>query len=427
MLGTRFTARSLSSLSAAERERFLKSLSEAEARELLYQWEFWARDNQLPPAGSWLTWYLQAGRGFGKTRTAAEWVRARIEGGRSRRFGFIGRTAADVRDTMVEGESGILACCPPWFKPVYQPSRRRVIWPSGAVAMLYSAEEPDLLRGPQHDGLWHDEIATWQYASETWSNSQMGLRIGDPQQVISTTPKGGVALLKQIKALPSTVVTRGSSYDNRENLARAFYESAIAPFEGTRLGRQELMAEDLEDNPDALWKREEMIEAHRVRKVPELERIAVGVDPPATSSGTCGIVVAGLGLDDHGYVLEDASCQGSPLDWATAVDTAYGKWQADRVYVEVNHGGEMVETTLRTVNKRISLEPVRATRGKWVRAEPVSSLYERGEVHHVGAFPLLEDEQCQWVPGEPSPNHLDALVWVMTGLMLKRRKVIQVL
>jgi phage terminase large subunit-like protein len=411
----------LLSLPGSERQQVLASLSPADKAQLLYRWPFWARDAQLAPIDDWRTWLVLAGRGFGKTRCGAEWVREQIESGRARRVALVAATAADARDVMVEGESGLLAISPPWFRPRYEPSKRRLTWPNGAIATTYSADEPKRLRGPQHDAAWADELCAWRYP-ETWDMLMFGLRLGrDPRVVVTTTPKT-IPLLRKLMAQRTTRTTRGSTYDNAANLAPAFMADIIAAYEGTRLGRQELNAEILEDNPDALWKREAMIDAHRVAQMPALKRIVVGVDPSASGHGDeCGIVVAGLGVNGEGYVIDDRSRQGSPSEWALAAVAAYSVHQANALVAEVNQGGEMVETVLRTVDKdrAVTYKAVHASRGKYTRAEPIASLYEQGKVHHVGSFAYLEDQLCQWTPGEDSPDRLDALVWALSDLMLK--------
>lgn len=384
-----------------------------------YQWSFWARDNQLPPDGDWRVWLLLAGRGFGKSRTGAEWIRSQVETGRYHRLALVARTAADVRDVMIEGESGILRISPPWFRPKYEPSKRRLTWPNGAVATTYSADEPDNLRGPEHDGAWCDELAAWSYP-DAWDMLMFGLRLGaDPRVVVTTTPRP-TKLIRELVAAPTTHVTRGRTYDNASNLAPAFMEQIIAKFAGTRLGRQELDAEILDDTPGALWKRDQ-IEALRVVKHPDLSRIVVAVDPAVTSnegSDETGIIGAGLGTDQHGYVLEDASLRGSPLAWATAAVTLYYKLQADRIVAEANQGGEMVEHTIHTVDPNVPVRLVHASRGKYIRAEPVAALYEQARAHHVGTFPAMEDQLCTWTQGDESPDRLDALVHGLTDLMI---------
>jgi phage terminase large subunit-like protein len=372
----------------------------------------------LPPDGDWRAWLILAGRGFGKTRAGAEWVRAQIESGRCRRMILAARTVDDARDVMVEGESGILAICPPWNRPVWMPSTRMLKWPNGAIAMVYSADKPDLFRGKQCDGAWADELAAWRYP-EAWDQLLLGLRLGaDPRVVVTTTPRP-TPVIKELMAHPTTVVTRGSTYDNRANLAPAFFDGIISRYEGTRLGRQELYAEILDDNPNALWQRAQ-IDKLRVKEAPqELQRVVVAIDPSVTTTGDeAGIIVAGLGPDGHGYVLEDATIRGSPHTWGSRAVQAYHRHQADRIVAEVNNGGEMVELTIRTVDDKVAYKAVHASRGKRTRAEPIAALYEQGRVHHVGTFAELEDEMCDWEPEMPSPNRMDALVWALTELML---------
>lgn len=414
-------------MSAEEREQILASLTDDQAAELLYDWEFWARPNQLPPPGEWRTWLVLAGRGFGKTRTGGEWIRAQVESGRCGRLALVAPTAADARDVMVEGESGILAISPPWFRPLYEASKRRLTWPNGAIATLYSGEEPDRLRGPQHDGAWADELAAWKYP-ETWDMLMFGLRLGkDPRVVVTTTPKP-TKLIKELVTATTTVLTKGSTYDNAENLAPAFLEKIIAKYEGTRLGRQELHAEVLDDVEGALWKHSQLDEL-RVTRYPELKRIVAGVDPATTSedeSAETGIIVAGLGVDGKGYVLDDSSLKDSPDRWARAAVTAYHKFKADRIIGEANNGGDLVETVIRTVDPKVSYKKVHASRGKLTRAEPIAALYEQGKVHHVGVFPYLEDQMCSWLPGQKSPDRMDALVWALTELMLEPAPVYEI-
>jgi len=369
-------------------------------------------------------WLLLAGRGFGKSRTGAEWVREQVESGRSRRIALVAPTAADVRDVMIEGESGLLAICPPWNMPVYESSKRRLTWPNGAIATTYSAEEPDRLRGPQHDAAWCDEVAAWRYP-ETWDMLMFGLRLGvDPRCVVTTTPKP-IPIIRNLLKNPTTAITRGSTYENRANLAEAFFEQIVAQYEGTRLGRQELYAEVLDDVEGALWTRA-LIDQHRVKVAPELKRIVVAIDPAITASDDSdetGIVVAGLGVDNHGYALDDLSLRASPDGWARRAVEAYHARKADRIVAEVNQGGDMVEYTIRTVDPRASIKKVHAARGKQTRAEPIVALYEQGRIHHVGVLPQLEEQMCNWVPGMDSPDRMDAAVWAFTELMLGQRSM----
>lgn len=348
------------------------------------------------------------------TRTGAEWIRARIAAG-ARRVALVGDTAADVRDVMVEGPSGVLAVAPPWERPHYEPSKRRLTWANGAQATTYSADDPEQLRGPEHDTAWADELGKWRYA-DAWDQLQFGLRVGaDPRALVTTTPRP-VAILRRLLAEPGTVETRGSTYDNRANLPDAFFQRVIERYEGTRLGRQEIHAELLTDTPGALWTAA-LLERNRVAHAPPMVRVVIGVDP-AAGPGETGIIVAGLDADGTAFVLADATVEGPPATWAAAVAAAYDCHAADRVVAEINQGGTMVTTVLRAARAQLPITTVRATRGKYARAEPVSALYERGRVRHVGLFPLLEDQLTTFVPGGPSPDRLDALVWALTHLML---------
>lgn len=420
-------AAQLAALEPDEQRARLDRLDAAQHGRMLDDWEFWARPNQLPPPGDWRVWLLLAGRGFGKTRSGAEFVRARVESGLASRVALVGPTASDVRDVMIEGESGLLAISGEDWRPLYEPSKRRLTWPNGAVALAFSADEPERLRGPQHDLAWCDELASWRYAA-AWDNLLLGLRLGsDPRVVVTTTPKPN-KLVRDMLASPGTVVTRGATFDNAANLAPAFLDSVVRRYQGTRLGRQELEAELLEDLPGALWSRD-AIEAARVTAAPDLARIVVAIDP-AVSSGAgadeTGIVVAGIAHDGQVYVLDDLSGRMSPRAWALKAVAAYKKFAADRIVAEINNGGEMVEATLRSVQSDASFRALRASRGKAVRAEPVAALYEQGRVHHVGGLPALEDQLCAFtsdfdrVASGTSPDRLDALVWAVTDLMANR-------
>jgi phage terminase large subunit-like protein len=407
---------------------FIDTLTDEEAIRLRYTWQAWARDKQLEEIECpwpWTLWLILAGRGFGKTRTGAEKVIEWAQDDPHAHIALVARTAADIRDVMVEGESGVLACSPPWFKPKYEPSKRRLTWPNGAWATTYSADEPDSLRGPQHTKAWGDEPAAWQY-EETHDQLMFGLRLGkQPQAVYTTTPRA-TRFIKTLVRLKTTHTTRGTTYENLRNLAPNFQAQVIGKYEGTRLGRQELEGLILDDNERALWKREAMIEALRVTEHPDLKRIVVGIDP-SVNDGTevdnqelaeCGIIVAGLGVNDHGYLLADKSLMGSPMQWANEGVTAYRVFKADRIVAEVNNGGKLVEAVIRVVDKNVSYKDVHASRGKLTRAEPVSSLAEQGRIHHVGTHPEVEDQMCNWEPGAKSPDRLDALVWAFTELMV---------
>ncbi len=428
-------------LSEEEQEEFLKGLPLSALR---HDWDFWARPNQLEPEGDWVTWLILAGRGFGKTRVGAETIRKWVCGdtplspGRCSRIALVAETAADARDVMVLGESGILAVHPKEFRPEWSPTNRCLTWPNGAKAWTYNATEPDQLRGPQHDGAWTDELAKFQYAQETWDQLQFGLRLGEhPRQIVTTTPRP-IPIIRKLINDPDCVVTRGRTYDNASNLAAPFLKQIEERYGGTRLGRQELEGEILDDMPGALWNRE-MIDAHRKPEGVEYERIVVAVDPAATSgeeADETGIVAVGLARDAdgyaRGYVLADRSMKGSPEEWASAAVRLFHELDADRIVAEKNQGGEMVEAVIRAVDRNVPYTPVHASRGKHVRAEPISALYEQGRVHHVGKFDKLEDQMCLFTRDADrsagnSPDRVDALVWGLTSLFDKltgrRRRV----
>jgi len=395
------------------------TLSPEEQEQAMWDWSVWAREKQLAPPGNWRVWLILAGRGFGKTRSGAEWIRQKVINNEAGRIALIGATAADVRDTMVEGESGLLRIFPPGERPRYEPSKRRITFKNGAKATTYSADEPDRLRGPNHDCAWTDEIAAWRYP-EAWDQLIFGLRIGDDPRVVATTTPRPTRLIRSLVEREDVIVTRGSTYENQMNLATTFLEEVKARYEGTRLGRQELYAEILDDVEGALWTRE-MIEQSRVNNLPDLTRIVIGVDPAITSredSAETGIVAVGVDANGTGYVLDDRSLKGSPVEWANAAIALYHRSSADRIVVEANQGGDMVRHTLQTVESQIPIKTVHATRGKRTRAEPISALYEQGKVKHVGAFPVLEDQMCSWTPESDSPDRLDALVWGLTELMI---------
>ncbi len=423
----------ISSLPAEHRREFTAALTDVERRhylDQLYDWEGeWARPEQRAPAGEWSTWVVKAGRGYGKTRTGAENVRHWAETLPGVRIAMVARTASDVRDTMVEGESGIMAVCPPWNRPHYEPSKRRLTWPNGSMATTYSADEPDLLRGPQFHKAWADEVASWRFLIDTWTNLQMTLRLGDdPRLIVTTTPRP-LKWLRNLLADKTTVVTGGSTYDNRANLAAAFFDNVTRLYEGTSVGRQELYAELLDEAEGALWQRSD-IDDNRVVETPDLDRIVVAIDPAVSSneqSDETGIVAVGRAsvrgkgsrTSAHFYVLDDVSLRASPLVWAGKAIWLYDEQEADRIIGEVNNGGEMIESTIRTLRDDISYKAVHASRGKAARAEPIAALYEQGRAHHVGMFDDLEDQLCNWEPfgRQRSPDRLDALVWAITELM----------
>lgn len=429
-------------------------LSDNEAHLLLMDWEgLWARPSQiLPPEDAlpnvhWSVWLILAGRGWGKTKTGAQCV---IHWAKSvSRIAIVAQDAADARDVMVEGESGILESSPKDFRPLYEPSKRRLTWPNGAKGFLYSAEDPDSLRGPQHGAAWSDELCKWKYGQDTWDNLQFGLRLGDhPQQAVTTTPRP-IKLLKEILLRDDCVVTKGSTYENLKNLSQNFRAAVVSRYEGTRLGRQELSAELLDDIPGAMWQRSLLDECRAKQpegsdaifyngQAVELTEVVVAVDPPAKSgedADECGIVVAGKDRHGRGYVLSDRSMRGTPNEWGAATVAAFDAFGANRVVIEVNQGGEMATHVLQSCAKSLRDEGkrdtdylpttmVHASRGKATRAEPVSALYEQKKVSHVGFFPLLEDQMCEFTADFDrqkagySPDRVDALVWAFTYLIV---------
>lgn len=391
-------------------------------------WRHTRRANQVPPEGDWRNWLIMAGRGFGKTRTGAEWIRDYVQTHPGCRVALVGPTAADVRDVMVEGESGVVAVCERYrFAATYKSSKRRIDFGNGSFGFLYSADEPNRLRGPQHHIAWADEIGAWRYGPDAWDNLQFGLRLGDNPQVIATSTPRVVSLVRQLAKQASeegadTVITRGSTYDNKANLAPSFLTAIEARYAGTRLGRQEIEGELLEDVEGALWTIRQ-IDACRTRAadvdIGALTRIVVAVDPPATADGAeCGIVVCGVDADRRGYVLADTSRRGTPAQWAQTVIETFDEWNANEVVIEVNQGGDMAVDTLHTRRASLPVKRVHASRGKLTRAEPVSALYEQHRVSHVGTFSVLEDQMANWVPGETSPDRMDAMVWGLTALLI---------
>lgn len=438
-------AQLLAAMNETERQEWLQSLTKEQQALLKWNWNFWARPNQLEPEGAWNTWLILAGRGFGKTRIGSETIRSwacgstPLSGGRYKRIALVAETAADARDVMVEGESGILACHPKDFRPEYQKTNRKLTWPNGAVAYLYNATEPDQLRGPQHDAGWADELAKFQYMEATWDQLQFGMRLGPHPKIIVTTTPRPLSLIKKLVVDPDTFVTRGSTFDNSGNLAGTFLKAVEDRYAGTRLGRQELDGEILGDIPGALWSRSS-IDENRLKEPPaDLERVIVAVDPAASSeekSDENGIVVVGLARDSdgyaRGYILEDATLRGTPEEWSRQAVRMYRKWQADKIVAEKNNGGEMVESVIKAVDRTVPVKLVHASRGKVVRAEPISALYEQNRVHHCGRFDLLEDQMCEFSidqirnADKGSPDRVDALVWGLSEIFDKiagRRRV----
>jgi phage terminase large subunit-like protein len=411
-------AASLASRPRTEREALLGDLGPNELLALEHDWPFWARPGQLPPDGDWTVWLRMAGRGEGKTRSGAEWCLAQAEVMPGSIGHLVAPTAADTRDVMVEGPSGIVNIGHPAKRPEYEPSKRRLTWPNGTVALLFSADEPERLRGPQCHWAWADEVAAWRYP-ETWDQLLLGLRLGErPQVVVTTTPRP-TRVIRELLARPDCVVSRGKTSDNIANLAPAFLTQVVHRYQGTRLGRQELDGELLEDVPGALWTRT-LLDETRVSKAPPLSRIVIGVDPAVTSgeeADETGIVVCGSDERRHGYTLEDASGRYPPLGWARKVVSLFEAHKADRVVAEINNGGEMVEATLRMIAPGLPVTTVHATRGKQKRAEPVAALWEKGMAHMVGVHAELEDQCATWEPTTDwSPDRMDAMVWALTDL-----------
>ncbi len=414
-------------------------MSEEELGFLSHQWDIFAHDHQRPPAlapngAPWLIWLMIGGRGAGKTRAGAEWIRAQALGlppfadAPVERIALVGETEHDAREVMIEGVSGLLAVHAAHEWPTWSPSRKRLEWPNGAVAQAFSAEDPESLRGPQFGCAWSDEMAKWRYAEAAFDMLQFGLRLGSqPRQLITTTPKP-TTLLKRLMSDPASIVTHAPTRANAFNLAPTFLQSVMARYAGTRLGRQELDGEIIEDRPDALWSRG-LLEACRVRETPPLQRIVVAVDPPVTSSkraDACGIVAAGITEAGMVYVIADDTVAGvTPAMWASKAIALWRKLEADALVVEVNQGGEMVKAVIGEVDAAVPVIPVRAMRGKWLRAEPVATLYEQGRVKHAGSFAALEDEMCDFavsgLSSGHSPDRLDALVWAVASLALVPR------
>jgi phage terminase large subunit-like protein len=437
-------------------ERYVRTLGPARVKEILAglqaaapdgeqlsalhalagSWRFRARPEQLPPPGGWTTWLILAGRGFGKTRTGAETALDWIERDGCRRLAGVAPTASDTRDVMVEGESGLLACANArGLAADYEPSKRRITFANGALVSLYSAEEPDRLRGPQHDAAWCDELAAWADPKATWDQLQFGLRLGArPRSIVTTTPRP-IPLVRELMANPTVHVTTGSTYDNSRNLAPSFIEAIRRAYEGTRLGEQEIFARILDDNPGALWRQDDIAAARLATAPADLKRIVVGVDPAVSSnadSDLTGIVVAGVApcrckgsSEQHAFVVQDASGIYTPDAWARKVASVFERHRADRVIAEKNQGGQLVESNLRTLGSaHMPITLVTATRGKAVRAEPIAALYEQRKVHHCGTgLGALETQMCQWNPIEDakSPDRVDALVWALSHLMLGSR------
>lgn len=405
----------IASLPLDQRIAVLSYLSKREAGRVIADWTLLLRPAQLPPPGNWRIWLIMAGRGWGKTLAIVQWAIHQARALPKSRGALVAATEADARDVLVEGESGILNVAPPDFMPEYEPSKRRLTFPNGSTARLFSADEPNRLRGPQHHWAVCDEIAIWD-KPEAFDMLLLGLRLGqNPRLAAATTPRP-VALIRRLLDDETVAVVRGTSYENRDNLAPAFFDGIVSRYAGTHIGRQEIDGELLDETAGTLFRRGLM---RRVTEVPELRRIVVAVDPAVTAhegSDETGIIVAGVGEDGRGYVLEDASLKGTPDAWAQAAVEAYRRWQADRIVAEVNNGGDLVEFTLGTVDPNVPVTQVRASRGKLARAEPVAALYEQGKIDHAGVFEALETQMCEGA--SKSPDRVDALVWAISVLML---------
>ena len=411
-------------------DAYLQLLDEPERLRLQYAWELHARESQMPPEGDWDTWLILAGRGFGKTRTGAEWVRAQVENNQAGRIALVARTIPEAQSVMIEGESGIINVSPPWNQPIYEPSKRKLTWPNGAFALAFSSHEPDQLRGPQFDAAWCDELASWEYPNESWDNLAFALRLGHrPRSVVTTTPKP-IEIVRSLPNRPGVHVTRGSTYDNQDNLPPTLFTQLIDQYDGTSIGRQEIYAELIDEDEGALWKRE-WIEKARLSAYPPIARIVVSVDPAMSSKPTSsetGIVVVGADMHrEHAYVLADESARLTPQGWALRTVHLFDKFGATRIIAEDNAGGDLVRSTLKAaVPRTLPYKGIKARSGKRIRAEPVAALYEQGRVHHVGRFPKLEDQMCTWTPDlgpSHSPDRADALVHAITELMLERNPV----
>lgn len=419
-------------------DKILEGAGPKAVKDLMNSWEFWARPNQLPPTedcncgceGSWIYWLILAGRGWGKTRTGAEWVHMVVNDGSYKLLHLVGATAADARDIMIKGESGILATQKPENPVKWSPTNRRLTWENGAEALIFSADEPDRLRGLQCEAAWADELAAWRY-EEAWKQLQLGLRLGAmPRTVITTTPRPK-PLVKSLFFHERAHVTKGATYENVTNLADAFIAEITREMEGTRFGRQEIYAEILDESELAYWNRD-LLDENRMKRDeerPPLKKVVIGVDVAVSfgkESAETGIVVAGLGMDDKAYVLQDASGKYRPDGWAKKVCALYESWTEDaaevRVVAEKNQGYEMIRHTINVEDPSVPVKLVHASKSKITRAEPIATAYERGRVRHDGVFAKLEEQMCTWEAGDPdSPDRLDAMVWALTELIVTRR------
>jgi phage terminase large subunit-like protein len=414
-------AQLLASLSEQERIEWMAKLSTEQQAELRYNWEFWARPAQLEPEGDWRTWLALAGRGFGKTEIGAQWIRKRVIEG-ARMIALVAETQKDLEEVMIPR---LLKVTPDSEAPDVRYKPVRIRWPNGAIAYGYNGTEPDQLRGPEFDTAWVDELAKYSKARETWDMLQFTMRRGTPRMLVTTTPRP-IPIIKDIMSKPATVVTRGKTIDNADNLAPEFMEDIMSKYVGTRLGRQELDGEIVDDVPGALWTRE-MLDRNRLTEAPEMARVVIGVDPSGTDGSDdegdpVGIVAAGRGIDGRGYLLGDYTCKLSPDGWGRRAVTAYHQNEADRLVAERNFGGAMVKAVIKTADASVAYKEVVASRGKVARAEPVAALFEQGRVSVIGSLAELEDEMCLMTShgfvGEGSPNRVDAAVWALTEVML---------
>lgn len=413
-----------------QQQQFLKSLNRTQIEIIAHEWSLWARPKQLPPALPWRVWLLMAGRGFGKTRAGAEWVRAMAMAGVKGQIALVGETDDDTRHVMVEGPSGVLRIAPRHERPQWLPSRRMLVWPNGVVGRCYSAVDPEQLRGPEHSLAWCDEIAKWPYQA-TWDNLVLGLRIGDMPRIVATTTPRPKPWLKELASEQGVVVTTGKTVENSVHLAPGFINAVQQRYGHLAMGRQELEGVLITDNPDALWQRSDLVALRRDAPSREdLALVVVGVDPALGGGDETGIIVAGRDRENHIWILEDASLRASPHEWAARIVQASRRWRARRVVVEVNQGGVLVTETLKAKGVRLPIEPVRAVQGKTRRAEPVAAAYGEGLVSHGGIFERLEDQMCACIPGQvmtPSPDRLDAMVWAVTTLLRNRQPEIKTL
>jgi len=408
----------------AKAELYLRELEEKERLSSSYDWLKIARPKQLMPKGEWSMWMLLSGRGFGKTKALTESTRVLINQGRAKRIAIAARTPADGRDVLIEGVSGFMSIFPPWERPLYEPSKSRITFQNGAIGYLYSSENPDKARGPEHDLVVADELAAWKYI-ELWDNLMLGLRQGEAKTIIATTPRP-TSLIKALVADDNVIKVTGSTFENKQNLSEHYLSFIKDKYEGTRLGRQELYAEILSDTPGALWKISN-IDKIRLKNIPEgICRIVIAVDPAVTSnkfSDETGIVVCAKDNDSKGYILKDSSMNGTPNEWASEAIRLYHFYNASAIIAEKNNGGEMITQIIKSLDSSVNVELVWASVGKRTRAEPVSALYEQGKVYHIGQFDKLEDEMCTWDAGvdKASPNRMDAMVWGFTKLLLNKK------